>query len=274
MLEGSTVGQKNPRLRPPCCFVFLAIALRENRKIITFVVYVRRRNEKKKKRIVETPRFHLTFPGERCRLSTRWIIFSRNSGGKPARLRVTFRDLRGVSNRKREGTGAKLDAAAGRVSRSLWWRWMPPEWKRQWNWIAGRLYFSFSRANTLLCLLSSLSLLLLLSLSYSLSPSLSLSLSLSLYPNFAFALSRLPLSCSCSAGSLSLLFLFILHSSRLSFQCLRSWLVSPFVSLNYAALPPIPLYPSVRDEIYPPSTHRPQTGISSFGAIRGTFLSK
>lgn len=117
MLEGSTVGQKNPRLRP-CCFVFLAIAPRENRKIITFVVYVCRRNEKKKKRIVGTPRFHLTFPGERCRLSTRWIIFSRNSGGKPARLRVTFRDLRGVSNRKREGDGSKV-GRGGRTGKSV-----------------------------------------------------------------------------------------------------------------------------------------------------------
>lgn len=85
------------------------------------MVYVRRRNEKKKEMDSWNAErgFTLLSAGERRRLSMRWIIFSRNSGGKPARLRVTFRDLRGVSNRKREGRGAKLDATAGRVSRSL-----------------------------------------------------------------------------------------------------------------------------------------------------------
>ena len=102
----------------------------------------------------------------------------------------------------------------------------------------------------------SLSLSLSLSVSHSISLSLCLSLlSRALCPNLAFSLSQLPPSRLFSASPRSSLSPFVLHSSRLSFQCLRSWLVSPFVSLNYVVLPS---YFSIRDEIYPPSTHHRQ----------------
>lgn len=53
VLEDSTVGQKKfPSKRISLLLRFFRCdrAARENRKIITFVVYVRRRNEKKKKK--------------------------------------------------------------------------------------------------------------------------------------------------------------------------------------------------------------------------------
>lgn len=136
---------------------------------------------------------------------------------------------------------------------------MPPEWKRQWNWIAGRLYFSSSRANT------------------------SFVLSLSLFLSAIVAQSRfLPIS----ASTISL----VLHQSTLlPFSLRPPFILSLFpvfaqltrVSICFIKLRPAAFYPSLlfhsRRDIStthsPSSTSTPVPSPSS-GATRDTFLSK
>lgn len=94
----------------------------KNREIITFAAAARRRNKGKKKRIVGARRgFAFLSGGKKAvatvaddtRLCATWIISSWNSGGKPARLRVTFGDLREISKGGERGAGRRYGRRGG-----------------------------------------------------------------------------------------------------------------------------------------------------------------